>query len=32
MKLKQENQMLKDAICSLDNCNIKFDWCGCVEL
>ena len=30
--LKEENNMLKDAVCSLDKCNIKFDWCGCPAL
>ena len=28
-ELKDENSLLKDAICIIDNCKNKFHWCGC---
>ena len=31
-ELKTENTILKESICQLDNCNLKFEWCGCLEL
>ena len=31
-QLETENGILKDSICQLDSCTIKFDWCGCPTL
>ena len=32
ISLRAENEILKESICTLDNCNNKFDWCGCPTL